>query len=193
MGSCYCDWWGALCIKMVRYIKAEYLMYVHIQCMHTMIHLILYGSRDFWPSYGWFHELRALTPKGTSLLVCTATVTHDIHKEVIESLEMTDCETVTMHLSNLVVVVDCTPFTVCWVESIVVSTILIHKGSIMNNMYWMMLAVKNGSKAITEYLEQQDSENLLTIMTFSLVYYTHIHSMFQRVICVCMCVSWYVN
>ena len=54
-----------------------------------------YRSRDFRSSYGRLHELRALVPKGTPLLACTATVTHGIRKEVIESLEMTDCETVT--------------------------------------------------------------------------------------------------
>ena len=52
-------------------------------------------SHDFPPSYGQLHEFRALIPKGTPMLACTATVTHGIHKEVIESLEMTDCETVT--------------------------------------------------------------------------------------------------
>ena len=56
---------------------------------------ILCRSRDFRPSYGRLNELRALTPKGTPLLACTATVTHGIRKDVIESLEMTDCETVT--------------------------------------------------------------------------------------------------
>ena len=34
-------------------------------------------------------------------------------------------------------------------------------------MYCMMFAVKNGSKVITEYLEQQDSANLLTNKIFS--------------------------
>ena len=60
-----------------------------------MILFFFYRSRDFRSSYGRLHELRALVPKGTPLLACTATVTHGIHKEVIESLEMTDCETVT--------------------------------------------------------------------------------------------------
>ena len=36
--------------------------------------------------------MRALIPTVTLLLACTATVTHGIRKEVIESLEMTDCE-----------------------------------------------------------------------------------------------------
>ena len=60
-----------------------------------MILLFFYKSRDFRSSYGRLHKLRALVPKGTPLLACTATVTHGIRKKVIESLEMTDCETLT--------------------------------------------------------------------------------------------------
>lgn len=49
-------------------------------------------SRDFRPSYGRIHELRALVPKGTPLLACTATITSAMRKEVMESLEMAECE-----------------------------------------------------------------------------------------------------
>ena len=51
----------------------------------------LYRSRDFRPSYGHLHEIRAVIPKGTPLLACSATVTHSIRQEVIKSLEMVDC------------------------------------------------------------------------------------------------------
>ena len=52
----------------------------------------LYRSRDFRPSYGHLHEIRAVIPKGTPLLACSATVTHSIRQEVIKSLEMVDCD-----------------------------------------------------------------------------------------------------
>ena len=38
------------------------------------------------------HEIRALVPKGTPFLACTATVTRSIRREVIQNLEMVDCE-----------------------------------------------------------------------------------------------------
>ena len=59
--------------------------------MYSCDNLIMHRSRDFRPSYGCINEVRALVPEGTPLLACTATVTHGIRKEVIQSLEMSDC------------------------------------------------------------------------------------------------------
>lgn len=52
--------------------------------------LAIYYSSDFRPSYGHLHEVKALLHKGTPFLVCTATVTHSIRQQVIQSLEMFD-------------------------------------------------------------------------------------------------------
>ena len=52
--------------------------------------IILCRSHDFRPSYGHLNEIRALVPKGTPLLACSATVTHGIRQEVVQTLEMTD-------------------------------------------------------------------------------------------------------
>ena len=57
-----------------------------------MIHIIKYRSRDFRPSYGHLHEIRAVVTKGTPLMACSATVTPVIRQEVIQSLEMVDCD-----------------------------------------------------------------------------------------------------
>ena len=70
---------------------------VYLNKIYTIIIVIVmccYRSRDFRPSYGCIHELRALVPEGTPLLACTATITHGIRKEVINSLEMGDCKIV---------------------------------------------------------------------------------------------------
>ena len=69
--------------------------YGHVSNNYYFYYYLIHRSRDFRPSYGRLHELRALIPKGTPLLACTATVTHGIRKEVIESLEMSDCKTIT--------------------------------------------------------------------------------------------------
>ena len=51
-----------------------------------------FWSCDFRPLYGFLHEIWALVPKGTPFLACTATVTHSIQHEVIQSFEMVYCE-----------------------------------------------------------------------------------------------------
>ena len=69
-------------------------MHAHYSSNYYCYYYLIHRSRDFRPSYGQLHELRAVIPKGTALLACTATVTHGIHK-VIESLEVSNCKTVT--------------------------------------------------------------------------------------------------
>ena len=69
-------------------------MYLNVIC-------IFYRNRDFRPSYGCILELRALVPEGTPLLACTATVSHGTCKEVIESLEMNDCEHISRSPNSL--------------------------------------------------------------------------------------------
>lgn len=49
-------------------------------------------SHDFRPSYGRVHEMRAFVPRGTPLLACTATITHDMRQEIVKSLEMSEYE-----------------------------------------------------------------------------------------------------
>ena len=53
----------------------------------------MYANRSigFRPSYGRLQELHAFVPPNTPYMACTATVTRDLYKEVIEILEITDC------------------------------------------------------------------------------------------------------
>ena len=54
-------------------------------------------SKEFRPSFA-LHvlaEIRSLLPPGTPLIACTVTATRSVRKEVIESLEMMDCQCVT--------------------------------------------------------------------------------------------------
>ena len=52
----------------------------------------MHRAHDFRPSYGRIHEVRALVPKDTPFMACTATVTQNVRHEVMCSLEMIDCE-----------------------------------------------------------------------------------------------------
>ena len=52
-------------------------------------------SKDFRQDYGRLAELRSLVRPGTPYMACTATATTRIYKEVVESLEMTNCMRVT--------------------------------------------------------------------------------------------------
>ena len=83
---------------MVHYACEQILRLTFITCKYSQSALrcgdLLHRSHDFRPSYKRIHEVRALIPKGTPLLACTATVTHGIRKEIIQSLEMADCEVV---------------------------------------------------------------------------------------------------
>lgn len=56
--------------------------------------MVLYLCRrhDFHPSYGRIHKLRAFVPKVTLFMACTATITQNIRREVIQDLEMINCE-----------------------------------------------------------------------------------------------------
>lgn len=49
-------------------------------------------SKDFRPTYGRLHEIRALIPPGISYLACTATATKSVRQEVVASLDMGGCE-----------------------------------------------------------------------------------------------------
>ena len=51
----------------------------------------MYRSKDFRPSYGRLHEIRAFVPPGTPYVACTATATRHVFQEVVSSLEMSGC------------------------------------------------------------------------------------------------------
>ena len=65
--------------------------YIDIIINLPYIFLNPYRSCDFRPSYGRLNELRALLPKNTPMLACTATVTPGMRKEIITALEMSEC------------------------------------------------------------------------------------------------------
>ena len=62
--------------------------------------LKLYRSKDFRPTFGHLAEIRTLVPSGTPLMVCTATASRIVKKEVIDCLEMRDCAEVTASLDR---------------------------------------------------------------------------------------------
>lgn len=55
------------------------------------INLCMCRSKDFRPSYGRLQEIRAFIPPGTPYMVCTATATREVYKEVTLALEISDC------------------------------------------------------------------------------------------------------
>ena len=62
-----------------------------ILLMSTLFSFIIFRSKEFRSEYGKLHELRALVPRGTPYVACTATATHSIKEEVIAHLEMSGC------------------------------------------------------------------------------------------------------
>ena len=76
--------------ELTKFVMAIIIIWITFNNFNTL--KINYRSRDFRPSYGHLHEIRAVVPKGTPLLACSATVTRSIRQEVIQSLEMVDCD-----------------------------------------------------------------------------------------------------
>ena len=57
-------------------------------------HCVSKWNRDFRPAYDQLHEVRALVPKGTSLLACTTTAILNVRKDIVKCLQMERCKVI---------------------------------------------------------------------------------------------------
>lgn len=67
------------------------LCFIYCTCMH-----VENRSKDFRPCFARLAEIRSLIPVGTPCMACTATATRSVREEVIVSLEMDGCVTISV-------------------------------------------------------------------------------------------------